>query len=82
MALAMSSEGLSPAPEESLRLSGSCRVKLLNAGFRLFRASEHNKEIRELAPTGGWKLVSRHTTKKAMNEAMDEILKDPMSVKD
>lgn len=69
-------------PQEHLNLSGTCRGKLLAKGFRLFRATEHDKLIRELAPTGGWKLVSRHTTKKAMNEAMDEILKDPMCVRD
>lgn len=68
--------------EDGLHLSGTCRGKLLDAGFRLFRASEHEKLIREFAPTGGWKLVSRHATKKAMNEAMEEILKDQMSVRD
>ncbi len=69
-------------PEEGLHLTGTCRGKLIDAGFRLFRAPEHEKLIKELSPTGSWKLVSRHTTKKAMKEAMDEILKDPMSVRD
>ncbi|VFQ43474.1 ParB/RepB/Spo0J family partition protein [Desulfoluna butyratoxydans] len=69
-------------PEEGLHLSGTCRGKLLDAGFRLFRVSEHEKVIKELSPTGSWKHVSRHTTKKAMKEVLDEILQDPMSVKD
>jgi len=68
-------------PEEPLNLSGACSVKLLRAGFRIFRTQEYAKAIKELTNNGGWKLVSRHKTKKAMNEAMAEVLQDPMSVK-
>ncbi|BCS94926.1 hypothetical protein DSLASN_05580 [Desulfoluna limicola] len=82
MGMNMTSGGRGQEPEEGLHLTGTCRGKLIDAGFRLFRASESEKLIKELSPTGSWKLVSRHTTKKAMKEAMDEILKDPMSVRD
>ena len=82
LAVSLPSRGGGPDPEEGLHLTGSCRGKLLDAGFRLFRASEHEKVIKELSPTGSWKLVSRHTTKKSMNEALDEILKDLTSVRD
>ncbi|BCS94551.1 hypothetical protein DSLASN_01830 [Desulfoluna limicola] len=82
MGMNMNSGGGGQEPEEGLHLTGTCRGKLIDAGFRLFRASECEKLIKELSPTGSWKLVGRYTTKKAMKEAMDEILKDPMSVRD
>ncbi|MBI9092595.1 MAG: ParB/RepB/Spo0J family partition protein [Desulfobacterium sp.] len=65
-----------------LNLSGSCSIKLLNAGFRIFRTEEREKKIKELTNSGGWKLVDKFKTKKAMNDAMKELLADPMCVKD
>jgi ParB family chromosome partitioning protein len=65
-----------------LNLSGSCSIKLLNAGFRIFRTEEREKKIKELTHSGGWRLVDKFKTKKAMNDAMKELLADPMCVKD
>lgn len=80
MALSMMNQ--EAGPEEPLNLTGSCRVKLLRAGFRIFRTLGYGNVIKELSHTGGWKLVSKHKTKKAMNEALEELLRDPMCVRD
>ncbi len=65
-----------------LNLRGSCSIKLLRAGFRIFRCEEREKKIKELTDSGGWRLVEKFKTKKAMQDAMKEILADPMCVQD
>ena len=64
-----------------LNLSGSCSIKLLRAGFRIFRSDEREKIIKELTDSGGWRLVDKFKTKKAMTDAMKRLLADPMCVK-
>jgi len=70
-------------PDDALRFRGGAdRSKMLAGGFRIFRVYEDNKEIRELSHEGGWRLHARYDTKKAMRQAIKELLEDPMSIMD
>lgn len=62
--------------------------KLVKAGFRIFRKEENIKVIKELVLTNsfsggqshGWSYYGRYDTKKAMNEAFAELMKDDKNI--
>jgi len=66
---------------EHLMYSGSDSVKLLNAGFSVYRKHEYSREIVHLSHSGGWrKHGGPYPTKKALNDEWRRLLADPMAI--
>ncbi|MBW2562089.1 MAG: hypothetical protein JRE40_14720 [Deltaproteobacteria bacterium] len=66
---------------EHLMYSGSDSVKLLNAGFSVYRKHEYSREIVQLSTSGGWrKHGGPYPTKKAMNDEWRQLLAGPMAI--
>lgn len=61
-------------------MDGSDRVKLIRAGFTILRVHPEEKSITALNPSGSWRLVSKHSSKAALNRALDELRKDPKTI--
>ncbi|MCP4702476.1 MAG: ParB N-terminal domain-containing protein [Gammaproteobacteria bacterium] len=63
--------------EEELQSGQKDRIKVLNAGFRIFRLEQVRKKIREMTPAGNWKdYGSPYSSKKAANEALRLLLEN------
>ena len=58
------------------------RMKLMKAGFRIFRQHEYEKRITECTDKGGWKLHAQYSTKAAMNRAWKELKSLPEAIGD
>lgn len=75
------------APEDTGHGEASCfdgnsRIKLLDAGFRIFRLHEREKEIRELTKNGGWRKFGGYPTQRAARAAMNDLLQSPTHILD
>lgn len=54
------------------------RVKLIDAGFVLYRCSEVELVVKRQSEAGhGWKIIKRHNTKRAIKEIHQQLLDDP-----
>jgi hypothetical protein len=56
--------------------------KLKRAGYRIFRKSENDLMIKEYLNCSGTKIHEKFSTKKAMNDAMNELMKDEKNIED
>lgn len=57
------------------------RIKLIKAGFVLYRCSEIELVIkRQSEVSHGWKIVSRHETKRAIKGIHQQLLDDPKAI--
>lgn len=61
-------------------IRGADQVKLLNAGFRLFRQDVTRLVITEATRAGGWSVHSRHESIAAGSRAWKELMKDPKNI--
>jgi hypothetical protein len=67
---------------EASCFDGNSRKKLLDAGFRIFRLHEREKEIRELTNNSGWRKFGDYPTQKAARAAMNDLLQSPTHILD
>ena len=54
------------------------RIKIIKAGFTLYRCSELELVVKRQSVAGqGWKIESRHKTKKAIEVERQRLLNNP-----
>lgn len=63
-------------------MNGQNTVKLLNAGFRVFRIHLANKTISECSDFGKWKKHGAYKTQAELRRAWDELMKKPKNIGD
>lgn len=63
-----------------MSLSLSDQVKIMKAGFRIFRIDLIRKEIREANSPGGWKVHSTYKSKVSMLGAWNQLMQDERNI--
>lgn len=56
------------------------RMKLIDAGFKIYRLDECTKVIALLSKKGGWSRVGSFTTKAALHRAFKLLMQNPKAI--
>ncbi|OGN96279.1 MAG: hypothetical protein A2Y89_02645 [Chloroflexi bacterium RBG_13_51_18] len=63
-------------------MDGRSRVKVRNAGFRVFRLRPEELAIYELTSKGGWRKVRSCENGVLLDRAWRQVMSDPKALKD
>jgi len=63
-------------------MTAPCRMKLIKAGFNIYRKSPLTRTITRCTPRGGWARVGQYTTLKDFYTAWGAIIAAPRAIAD
>lgn len=63
-------------------MTSRCRMRIIAAGFSVYRMEGNTRIITRCTENGGWSRVGKYTTLKEVQRAFADIMRGPKAISD